>query len=244
MIQVGAFIFRYRNVLGPVVLVLALVLSHPAYPFGRSDLNTLFDLVGVAVALMGQILRGATIGYQYIIRGGRNRRVYAETLVDTGIFALCRNPLYVGNLLIAVGFTLVVHSYAFYFILLPGVAFAYIAIVAAEEAYLRQKFGQQYEDYMRRVPRWWPRLSRFPDAVAGFPFNWRRVIVKEYNTTFVLCATLTCLYFWSEYSVVGSAALPSKVSAAGAAAVWAVLYLAVRAAKKTGYLQDRTALTT
>ena len=160
------------------------------------------------------------------------------------IFALCRNPLYVGNLLIAVGFALVVHAYAFYFILLPGVAFAYIAIVAAEEAYLRQKFGQQYQDYMRRVPRWWPRLSRFPDAVAGFPFNWRRVIVKEYNTTFVLCATLTCLYFWSEYSVVGSAALPSKVSAAGAAAVWAVLYLAVRAAKKTGYLQDRTALTT
>ena len=120
MIQVGAFIFRYRNVLGPVVLVLALVLSHPAYPFGRSDLNTLFDLVGVAVALMGQILRGATIGYQVIIRGGRNRRVYAETLVDTGIFALCRNPLYVGNLLIAVGFALVVHSYAFYSFCCPA----------------------------------------------------------------------------------------------------------------------------
>lgn len=244
MIKVGEFIFRYRNILGPVVLVLALGLSRPAYPFGRADLKTVFDLAGVAAVLLGQLLRAVTIGYQYIIRGGRQRRVYAESLVDSGIFALCRNPLYLGNLLIAIGFALVVNAYAFYLIVLPCVAFAYSAIVAAEEAYLRGKFGAQYEEYMRRVPRWQPRLGRVGDAIAGRPFNWRRVVVKEYNTTFTLFATLVGLYFWSQYSVIGSTALPSTALLAAGTTLWAALYIVVRAAKKTGYLHDRTALTT
>ena len=44
-----------------------------------------------------------TIGYEYIVRGGRQGKVYAEDLVQGGVFAHSRNPLYLGNLLIIVG---------------------------------------------------------------------------------------------------------------------------------------------
>src|SRR5678815_5444661 len=60
-------------------------------------------LAGLLIALSGQVLRAVTIGLEYIIRGGRNRQVYAEKLVTGGMFAHCRNPLYVGNFLVLVG---------------------------------------------------------------------------------------------------------------------------------------------
>lgn len=238
MIKLGKFLFRYRNFLGPAIFLVALALSRPQYPFGRANLNFAFDVAGVVLALLGQLLRVVTIGYEYIVRGGRNRQVYADDLVQGGTFALSRNPLYFGNVLIAIGLALVIHAYAFYLIVIPSIVLAYSAIVAAEEAYLREKFGVQYEDYSRRVNRWWPRLTGFRSAVSGMRFNWKRVLVKEYNTTFILLGALFCLRVWSEYSVLGTGALPSRTSLIAGAVAWAASYLAVRALKKSGYVRD------
>ena len=71
--RIGSFFFRYRNVLGPALFVLALIVGTPSFPFGSSGWNTAFDIAGIAVALLGQALRIVTIGYEYIERGGRNR---------------------------------------------------------------------------------------------------------------------------------------------------------------------------
>lgn len=238
MIKLGKVFFRYRNILGPTIFLVALVLSQPGYPFGQANLNFAFDVAGVVIALLGQLLRVVTIGYEYIVRGGRNRQVYADDLVQGGMFALSRNPLYFGNALIAIGLALVIHACAFYLIVIPSIVLAYSAIVAAEEAYLREKFGRHYEDYCRRVNRWWPRLTGFRGAVSGMRFNWKRVLVKEYNTTFVLLGTLYGLRVWAEWSVLGAGALPSRTSVIAAAVSWAVLYLTVRALKKSGYVRD------
>jgi len=107
-IALGKFFFGYRNVLGPAIFLLALALSRPQYPLGRQDLNIAFDAAGVVLVLLGQLIRVVTIGYEYIVRGGRNRHVYADDLVQGGMFALSRNPLYFGNVLIAVGLALVI----------------------------------------------------------------------------------------------------------------------------------------
>jgi protein-S-isoprenylcysteine O-methyltransferase Ste14 len=237
-IALGKFFFRYRNVLGPAIFLLALALSRPQYPLGREDLNIAFDAAGVVLVVFGQLLRVVTIGYEYIVRGGRNRHVYADDLVQGGMFALCRNPLYFGNVLIAVGLSLVINAHAFYLIVIPLIVLAYSTIVAAEEAYLREKFGPQYEDYCSRVNRWLPRPMNFRSAVSAMRFNWKRVLLKEYNTTFVLFGLLACLYVWSQYSVQGAAALPSRGVFFAGALAWAMLYLAVRALKKGGYVRE------
>ena len=238
MIQLGKFFFRYRNILGPIAFLAALALSRPGHPFGRADLNLLFDVAGVVLAALGQALRIVTIGYEYIVRGGRNRQVYADDLVQGGMFAHCRNPLYVGNMLIAIGLALVLHAQAFYLIIIPSILVAYSSIVANEEAYLREKFGAQFEDYCRRVNRWWPRLSGFRQSVAGMRFNWQRVLVKEYNTTFILVGALICLRLWGEYVVLGESALPSRNTFIAGLVAWCVLYVGVRALKKSGYVRD------
>ena len=238
MIKLGRFFFRYRNILGPAAFLVALALSRPEYPFGNPLLNIAFDIAGAVLALLGQSLRVVTIGYEYIVRGGRNRQVYADNLVQGGVFAHSRNPLYLGNVLIAIGLALVIHACAFYVIVIPAIVIAYASIVAAEEAYLREKFDGLYDDYTLRVNRWWPRLTGFRGSVAGMRFNWKRVLVKEYNTTFLLFGALLCLWLWSEYCVVGASALPSLSRFMAGAVLWVALYLGVRTLKKSDYIAD------
>jgi len=237
MINLGRFFFRYRNGLFPFVFMLALFGGKPHYAFGRPDADFLLDLIGAAIALGGQALRILTIGYEYIVRGGKNGKIYVNNLVQGGIFAHCRNPLYVGNLLIAGGLALLIHSFAFYVIFMSFILLAYVTIVAAEEEYLYGRFGSEYERYCARVNRWWPRWSEYASSIEGMRFNWKRVLTKEYNTTFGLIAALIGLELWSKYQIAGPSALPSNESIAIGITLWLVLYATVRTLKKTGYVR-------
>jgi protein-S-isoprenylcysteine O-methyltransferase Ste14 len=55
-------------------------------------------------------------------------------------------------------------------------------IVAAEEHYLRDKFGTAFDAYCHDVPRWLPRLDAARHLLTGSTFHWRRVIAKEFGT--------------------------------------------------------------
>src|SRR4029078_10304588 len=123
----------------------------------RGDL--VLDVLGVLLAASGQALRVVVIGLAYIRRGGVNKEGYADRLVQEGIFAHCRNPLYVGNFLALTGFCLIHDSWACYLICIPIFALAYLSIVLAEEEFLRAKFGEEFEAYCRCVPRFGFRLQ-------------------------------------------------------------------------------------
>jgi hypothetical protein len=151
------------------------------------------DLLGVAVAVAGQSFRAAVIGYAYIKRGGKHGQVYAARLVREGFFAHSRNPLYLGNLLVLLGLFIIHNNTWVYVLGLPFFGFAYRAIVAAEEAYLRQKFAAAYDDYCRRVPRWLPDLRGLSRSLEGFRFDRKRVIVKEYGSAYAWTATAVLL---------------------------------------------------
>jgi hypothetical protein len=139
-------------------------------------------LLGALVAAVGQLVRALTIGLDYIVRGGRQGKVYADGLVISGIYAHTRNPMYVGNITIAIGLALASNSWPTVVVTVPLVCLVYIAIVAAEENYLRGKFGTAFDEYCQNVPRWLPRLGALWSTFSGATFHWRRVIVKEYGT--------------------------------------------------------------
>jgi protein-S-isoprenylcysteine O-methyltransferase Ste14 len=233
--------FRFRNWIFPVAIVLALLISKPRHLFGSPDLDRWMDLVGVSVAVLGLVVRAVTIGYRYIVRGGRDKRVYADDLVQTGVYALTRNPMYVGNGLLVIGCAIILNAPAFYLITLPLTFFAYAAIIAAEEAYLREKFGAQFDDYCARVNRIVPRLSGFRQAVDGMTFDWRRVLVKEYNTLFWGIAQIVALCFLDDFLIEGDRALPALTQALVYLAPWVVLYLVVWGLKKLRILQSGSA---
>jgi protein-S-isoprenylcysteine O-methyltransferase Ste14 len=191
MVKIGNFLFRYRNGLFPVALLLVLL---PGRDLFTHPLHAV--VLGFCIALLGQLVRGATIGFEYIIRGGRNKRVYAEDLVTDGVYRMCRNPMYVGNLLIMAGLAVASNSLACLLVSIPLFVFVYIAIVAAEETFLRNKFGAAYDQYVADVPRWLPRFSAMGEALRSGTFHWMRVLVKEFATPFGWITMLVLMSFW------------------------------------------------
>jgi protein-S-isoprenylcysteine O-methyltransferase Ste14 len=177
MVRLGNFLFRTRQYVFPLACLLVFL---PGPRLVQSDLAA--ALAGFLLALAGQAIRAGTIGLVYIIRGGRNQQVYAEDLVTGGVFSHCRNPMYVGNLLILSGMAVTSNCWTTVLVAIPLTAFVYRAIVAAEEDFLRRKFGAGFDEYCRNVPRFVPRLSGLPETFASMQFRWRRVIVKEYGT--------------------------------------------------------------
>ncbi|MEK7952589.1 methyltransferase family protein [Luteolibacter soli] len=192
----GSFLFKYRNTVFPVFLAILFVIFPPVLYGGTLDSDLRLDLVGIGLCALGQIIRGAVIGFAYIKRGGLNKKVYADTLVTKGIFGVTRNPLYVGNLLAAAGI-LVVHNHPMVY-LIAGLftLVSYQAIVLTEERFLRNKFGEEFEQYCREVPRWRLKLSRLRGATDGMTFQWGKVILKDYSTccTWVVITTLLFMY--------------------------------------------------
>jgi len=196
VVRIGAIFYRYRKFFIPAAMLIVLAIFRPVVPAGSRALDTLLDVVGVAVALCGQSLRAAVIGYVYILRGGKDGKAYAEDLVTGGLFAHARNPLYLGNLILLAGLLIIYNSPAAYLIVLPLAIFFYAAIIAAEEAYLRGRFGEAFEAYCERVPRWIPDFRGIRKTVAGMSFNWRRLVRKEYGSAYAWILAALLLRVW------------------------------------------------
>ena len=180
MVKLGNFLFRNRNGIFPLFYLMLFV---PSWEVFTDPVTAM--LIGFSVTIIGQLIRIITIGLVYIIRGGKDRRVYAEDLVTTGIFNHCRNPLYVGNILILVGLGIASNSLLFMAVFTPLFLFFWQAIVLAEENYLRNKFGEQYDEYCKRVNRWLINFNGIGKTLRSMQFKWKRVIIREYNATYL-----------------------------------------------------------
>lgn len=192
-IAYGDLLFKRRNAIFPIFL-LCLFLAFPPLPHPQ------LPWIGLTITVCGQLLRMAVIGFAYIKRGGLNKKVYADTLVTSGFFEACRNPLYVGNVLILGGLLLMHGNPIVIFIGSIFFLSAYQAIIATEENFLRNKFGEEYTHYCTKVPRWWIRFERLPTVFRSMEFNWRKVIYKDYSTIFSWGAQAIALLAYREYS--------------------------------------------
>jgi len=179
LVELGNFSFKYRGYMLPVAVIL-LFLPSPRFTPDPAAAG----LIGFLVAVLGQACRVFTIGLAYIIRGGKDHKVYAEELVTSGLYSHVRNPMYVGNFFLVIGLAIASNSWVFALLGVPLSLGMHKAIVAAEENFLRNKFGAQFDAYCARVPRWFPRLAGLATTVSGMQFEWRRVVAKEYAATF------------------------------------------------------------
>lgn len=232
-IRLGNFFFHYRNGLFPLAYALLFVPSRPLL----SDYRTA-AILGIIVALTGQLIRAVTVGLDYIRRGGRDRQVYADHLVVGGIFAHCRNPLYVGNYLLLLGVGLASNSLLFFAVAIPFFTFVYWTIIAAEENFLRQKFGAEFDDYCRRVNRFWPRFSGLGATFSSMQFNWRRLITAEYGSAYIWMAAVILVQLKNLWMLgLYQNSDPLTISLWSLLAVVTFAYCIARYLKKSGMLQ-------
>jgi len=180
-----AFVFKHRGAL-LVPVALALVI------FGSPSIAS--ATVGLVVAALGEALRVWAVGYSGLTT--RADVVTAPALVTAGPYAIVRNPLYLANTIIALGFWLAFVGrasplaaaalLAFVLVLVVGV---YASIVPLEEAYLAQAFGAPFQRYLQRVPRAIPNGRMLPKGERSGA--WRaEVIVRAEIITIAFFAMM------------------------------------------------------
>ena len=167
--RIGAVLFRNRSWL-PVPFLLVALLA-PAHPTATNW------IAGAVLIALGEWIRLAGVAAAGTVTRRRSRDV--QRLVTYGIFQLVRNPLYVGNFLIWMGF--VVISGVMWFLPVAILLFAieYTLIVAYEEGVLESIFGQEYLDYKQTTPRWFPRPPAEPERG---PHDWAEAWRSEVST--------------------------------------------------------------
>src|SRR5215471_10057394 len=239
MVEIGNFFFKYRNWLFIIFYALLFVPNVPQlFTAGRFGDNYYWYpiIIGLAITIAGQVIRAATIGLAYIIRGGKDNKVYAEDLVTTGIFAHCRNPLYVGNILMIAGVGILSNSLLYVVIMIPFFLFIYQAIVLAEENFLRNKFGEQFNNYCSRVNRWFPALKGIGKTFSGMRFNWKRYIAKEHTTTFIWFCGIILLLLLHYPELTNNDTHLRNTLLIVILAVLLIIYILIRVIKKSGRL--------
>jgi Phospholipid methyltransferase len=141
---------RIRVPMGFAFALLYLWLARPTWRF--IGLGSMFILSGLVIRALAS---------------GHVRK--NEALATTGPYAYTRNPLYLGSLLIGIGFALAARSWWVGGVLAVMFFVIYVPVIRSEEKFLREKFPE-FEDYARRVPRIVPRIAaaKSGDEAGGF----------------------------------------------------------------------------
>lgn len=162
---------------------------------------------GVVVTLLGEVIR--LWGVHHIGAISRTRTDRLGPLIDTGPFALVRNPLYVGNIALWVGFALTARLAWMAPLIALMLGLEYHAIVRWEEHLLLSRLGEPYREYAARVPRWIPGRSRnrgarrargdeLPrtagSAVPAAAFSWKETLFSERGTLIAIAAGYALLW--------------------------------------------------
>lgn len=235
--RLGRFVFGWRDLLAPLCGLLLLAFARPRPFLGDPGLDVWHDALGLLVCAAGQALRFAVIGYAYIRRGGKNKQLDAPKLVVEGFYAHSRNPMYVGNFLLLVGLAILWNSAFVTLLVLPLMLLAIHAIVRAEERFLADRFGPDYDEYCRRVNRFLPSPRGLGETMSSMHFEWKRALRKDYGTFFAWTSTAIVFMIVERLHWFGLDA--SRGAIHRLLAAWLVLFAAwavARWAKKTGRL--------
>jgi protein-S-isoprenylcysteine O-methyltransferase Ste14 len=189
----GAWLFRYRSYL-PLVMIPVFLTCLPSFKYlGASHrLNEVWQVFCLLISFSGLAVRIIVVGRAPLGTSGRNTRTQvANTLTTTGIYSVVRHPLYLGNYLILLGIAMWPHVWWLAGLMTCLFALYYERIMLAEEAFLRQQFGDSFEAWAAATPAFLPRLSGWiPSSIS---FCWRTVLQREYNA-FILIAGVFFLF--------------------------------------------------
>lgn len=178
----GNFLFKYRSYLPIVVLLLGLglyTISEFDFTSGTGKNNGVYELVCLAICLLGLGIRFYTIGHASDATSGRNTSEgqVADSLNTSGLYSWCRHPLYVGNFFMWFGLCAFTQDFWFMMFFVFAYWVYYERIMYAEEEFLIDKFGDKYLYYATRVPAFFPVFKRW--VKPSKTFSWKKVIKQE-----------------------------------------------------------------
>jgi protein-S-isoprenylcysteine O-methyltransferase Ste14 len=144
-------------------------------------------VIGSSVAFAGLCIRALASGHVE-----KN-----EVLATSGPYAHTRNPLYLGSIILAIGFLIAARSWWLPLIAAIMLVFIYVPVIRSEEAFLRTHFPE-FDDYAAQVPRLFPRVRSYQRRPGSFSWHlyWKH---REYNAALgagLMIIALVAKFLW------------------------------------------------
>ncbi|MCX7858223.1 MAG: isoprenylcysteine carboxylmethyltransferase family protein [Deltaproteobacteria bacterium] len=197
----GKWLFKRRGYI-PLVFVPVLLtsLTKFEYPGGLHKYDLLWEMFTLSISLFGLVIRAYTIGYAPSGTSGRHTKKQRATTLNTkGMYSVTRNPLYLGNFFAMLGVAMFPRLWWIVVLYMAGFWLHYERVIAYEEDFLKEKFGEEYEEYCRKTPVFIPKFNLWKSPDTSFSF--RRVLRKEYSSLFCLILAFLCMEMISDYMV-------------------------------------------
>jgi protein-S-isoprenylcysteine O-methyltransferase Ste14 len=153
-------------------------------PHDTWNLHDPFAMTGLALVLVGLSMRSWAAG---VIKK-------TKVLATTGPYKLCRHPLYLGSLLMMLGFCIIVSNLLDACIVFGPVLVIYILTMRREERRLAERHGEAWTQYAAAVPRLFPYRLLTNLRTEWSLGQWLNN--REYNAAVTTIAALACLHFW------------------------------------------------
>lgn len=143
-----------------VLVVVGILLWRPVPPELSPTLALVFETGGLILYLpgVGLYLWGfVSLGPRFAVSSVAGADLLADHELETdGPYRWCRHPMYLGVLLAALGALLIFRTWAM--VLFTPMSLSVVRRAEHEERLLREAYGERWEAYARRVPKWIPRL--------------------------------------------------------------------------------------
>ena len=196
----GDWLFRWRSyvLLAFIPLgVYALSTPEPIEAYFGPTADRLWEIACILLAFAGLGVRMLTVGHAPRGTSGRNtKEQIADTLNTTGMYSITRNPLYLGNAIIYMAMALLTQSLCFALVMALFLVIYLERIIATEEQFLANRFGDKYRAWTARVPVFFPKFSLWmPPAL---PFSMRNVLRREYSGFFGIIAAAVVINYAHE----------------------------------------------
>ena len=183
---------------GVIMFVATVIVAiFPAFFFRRFSLgiaDSISEVFGLSLILLGQLFRVSSRGFKS--ENSKN----GFDLVQEGPYALVRNPMYLGIILIGFGVVLILFKLWVVAIFLSFFVMRYILLIYKEEKKLALLFHEQYTDYCKKVPsRVFPSISslfnRDIHEYMPLKFKW---IKRESGSIIAVLALVALIESWED----------------------------------------------
>ena len=133
----------------------------------------------LGISLFGLLIRILSVGYSANHTSGRNTSAgqIAATINSTGLYSICRHPLYVGNFFMWLGIACLTQNLWFIVAFILMYWLYYERIMYAEEYFLIDSYGTSYTDWSNVTPAFIPKISRWKSNKLSF--SWTKIIRQE-----------------------------------------------------------------
>lgn len=189
------------------MITLSILASKFLFPsWEKETLDEFFDAFGMGVVLFGFLIRIAARGYKAA------ESFDGKTLIKDGLYGLVRHPMYFGTLLIGTGVVFVLFEWWALLLFIIVYLLIYIPQIRKEEKEFYRVFGDEYKNYCKVTPQYFPGLFNLLKINLGghlfFKWPW---VKKELPSLILTVILIMAIETWEDVRLFGGSELKNEI---------------------------------